>query len=766
MILAMLLVLGMGMVQGCAPGDIKSYTAKAQQAGELIFEGKAVSAGKMGDKPAEEGETEPQEERSGESVEETEAEPQEEQSAESAEEASERSAQKSAGNWDLEAEALGIAINEPEADKEPDGAVSMAEMGIQIQRRTQGSDGEDFTAGEESAETDPEEGINAGEETAKETGAGKDSGKTEPQGLAAMAEKLSEEARSAMEEQAESFTGHLSGRDSFGEKEQEALQAVLEKRPYGEKTLCLANTVGTAKDSGSVFLLLFDREALTVRGKVQGDLWFYAGEEAELLSEGLPFGKVCGIQTGGEEFLLAETGKGKEAEAQVYRIREKCAGPCFTGAKSIAQTADGLCVTYASHFVHYEPIDGSWSGEGTLSCFYRWEGDRFTQQTVRELTAEQYLAYMQPDTEAEEELLWKEGQEEKFYAPQTGREELRYSFFAVGDGRVGYRECRIGRPLQEEEDALARDFNPAGERNVTVTYRYRITELESGVLSVSGKTYDGEGFYFADYDGREEELRVSPVPAPYGKNRIANQQNSLQPKGRAALERIRQVQPYSPEDVCFVQTADYDGDGKSESFVAVGGYDRFLGAPVCDLWFAAEKEPVLLAEGLPVKDCHIMQDGEKRWLLLSGYCAEGVTDRLYGVAGGEAVRYLENAFAIAAGENGGLQARLTGDAGARLRYYHFREGAMEEYGLQEKPVRTLLDYGNGNAVYRRLCRFSDRAEEGLSYLEQDNGLIHVTIAGRDGRTDYETYCVRDAMLVLVDSGEWTDSEKESVGQEN
>lgn len=760
-ILAILLVLGLGTVQGCAPGDFKDYTAKAQQAGEMIFEGKSVPAGVAAGELSQGPETMLQEE----TEEETETMPKDT----SAKEAPAGTGQETAKDLNLDAAALPLPEKGEETGSGQEDGVSMGEMGIRIRPRAQETETTKAAGREEerpeegSAGMDPGEGETAERENAEAVSLKEAGDRTHKPGLAAMAGQLPEEVCSAMDLRAKSFTGHLSGRDSFGKGEQEALQAVLQKRPYDEKTLCLANTVEAAGKDAGVFLLLFDREGLAVRGKVQGDLWFWAGKEAQLLSQGQPFGKVCGIQTGGEAFLLAETGNGKTAKAQVYRAGEECAGPCFAGAKSITQTADGLCVTYASHFVEYEPADGSWSGEGLLSYFYRWEKDAFVQQAVRPLTVEQYLSYIQPDTETAADLLWKEGQEEKFYGPQAEREKLRYCFFAVGDNRVGYRECRIGTPSRAEEDAFGEASNAERERNVTAAYRYRITELENGVLSPSCKTYDGAGYYFADYDGRKEELYMSTVPAAYGKNRLADLQDSLAPKGHAALERVLEVQPYMPEDICFVRTADYDGDGTTESFVAAGAYDRFLGTPVCDLWFSSEKGTVLLAEGLPVKDCRILQDGENCWFLLSG-CGG---DRLYGATDGMAARYLENAFAIAAGENGGLEARLMADGGARLYYYHFREGTMEEYGLQEKPVGMLLDFGNGRAVYRRLQKLSETLGAGLSCLEQENGLLHVKIAGRDGRTDYETYRVQDGMLVLWDSGEWTEDNgpgNEGVGQ--
>lgn len=699
--LAWIIALTLGMTAGCAPGDISRYTARAQQAGEEIFEGKVVPASVGPVKEANVAESGPEE---------TEKTPE-------------------------ETEAATETVNESETTTETAGGAE-----------TENSAGETAAEPESAVETKNEEPEGAASENESQQEEEKETEQQETEKLPTMMAQADERVQKALEEKAESFTGKLAGKDELEKTELDALLAVLQQEDYDDRTLCLINSASFEGQESDSFLLFGDSTALTARGKLSGDLWLYAGGKAVKVQEDAEFLGLRTVACGGENFLSVQTKEDGTSDAQLYRIEEGKAQPCFTDAVSIVQAADELLVSYRADCVQYDPVSEEWSGgEEEITYVYAPAGKEFEQLPVRELTAEQYLAYIQPDGTDSESQLWKAQQEERFYNPDEEETEHRYSFFAIGDSWIGYQECRIGLP----ED---------GSSHAVADYRYQIAKLENGKLTAQSETHSGSGYYFEQWDRQTEELeKLAGLPAMYLKNRIDRAAQSLNGKERAALQSVLKVQEYDAEGLCFVQQQDYDGDGEAESFVTIGRYDGILGAPVCDLWFAAQGEATLLEENLPVKSV-LSCKGEKAaggnaLFLLEGYEAEGAKDRLYGVREKKPQRYLENAQKIEVEENEDLIAWISREEGKLPYYYHILNGEVVEYGLRESMPERLLQYENGRAVYRSLQKFADLQGGELSCLERENGLIHVMIQDRNGKISHETYDVTGDRLVLTECGD-------------
>lgn len=710
--LAMIITLTLGLAAGCAPGDISRYAAKAQQAGEAIFEGRAVPAAAEAENAADRPET----------------------TAPGAESTSDPE-QESAGEAESFVEPESASIEESSAEAE-----SVSEASAEIQSTAE-------------SETFAEVQSTAGAETAvgmQDTSVSRDPDSTPQEQsqtieLPAMMKTVEERTLAAVAQKAEWINGTLAGKDTITKAQQDALQAVLEQEAYSDKTLCLINSASFEGQETGSFLLFCDNTALTARGKMSGDLWYYAGEKAVRILKNAEFMQLHPIQCGGRNYMLVQTLEDGKTSAQVYRVKDGRAAGCFTNAVSVEQEGDVLRVNYKSEHNQYDPTSESWSGgEAEITYFYVPGEDGFVQESVRKLTTEQYLAYIQPEENDADAQHFREEQEEKFYHTYEDAQEYRYSFFAIGDSRIGYRECRIGLPGE----------NADGNDHVVAEYTYHIAKLENGKLTQQCETLSGSGYYFAQWSQKKEELqKLFEIPTLYLKNRIDRTGRTLQPKERTALQCVQAVQEYDADGLCFVEQEDYDGDGEAESFVAIGRYDGILGAAVCDLWFVSGNEPVLLEEKLPVTNVLSFESEGTSLFLLEGFETDGARDRLYGVKEAAAQRFLKNASGIEVEENGDLTAQIKGAEGELPYFFHILNGEVTEYGAQEKTPEILLDYENGKAVYRQMQKLADMQEGELSCLVRENGLIHVMLTDPKGNVSYETYRVQSDALVLIDCGD-------------
>lgn len=737
--LAMIITLTLGLASGCAPGDISRYAAKAQQAGEAIFEGRVVPAAAEVADASGEGETAAEK---AESEEETETVPETGNLTASKPESSPANESLNGSDSGTELEDFGGAGSnsggsgaaaETEENAEI-GDAAEAQSTSEMQNTAEAQSDSEMQNTAESQNTAETQSTSKSQNTSE-------SQQAQPTELPAMMKQVGERVQTAMAERADRIVGSLAGRDTLTKVQQDALQAVLKQQSYGDKTLCLISSASfEGKETGS-FLLFYDSTALTARGKVNGDLWFFTGNKAVSVLKNAEFTQLQAIKCGGRDFLLIQTKKGGKTNAQAYRVKDGKPEGCFVNAVSIEPEGDELQVSYQSDHVQYDPASGKWSGgKAAITYFYVSGEDDPEQESVRKLTAEQYLAYIQPDEADAEAQDFKRTQEEKFYNTYEAGQERSYSFFALGNDRIGYRECRIGTSEQETDE----------NGHAVAEYTYYLAKLENGRLTQQCESLSGSGYYFARWDQKEEELQsLAEIPAMYLKNRIDRAERTLQPGERIALQSVQAIQEYDTDGLCFVEQADYDGDGKKESFVAIGRYDGILNAPVCDLWFVAGEEAVQLEEKLPLKAVFSFEKEGISLLLTEGFEADGARERLYGVKEAAAQRYLKNASEIEVEENGDLTARI----GELPFYYHVADGEVAEYGVQEKAPEMLLDYDNGKAVYRQLQRLEKLQEGKLSCLVRENGMIHVMLTDKNGGVSYETYRVQNGSLVLADCGE-------------
>lgn len=632
--------------------------------------------------------------------------------------------------------AAGPAIEAPETET-TDRDVMETEPAAEtenISEKAGGEEKETETAAEPVSDTAVIDSTPVSDEKAEE----------EPLALPAMMTEVPEKALEAMKKQADRFTGHLAGRDRLSRTENAAILTVLKREAYDEKTLCLQNAaVYDGKDSGS-FLLFMEGNLLTARERVRGDLWYFDGETAEKIADDTVFNGMRLVNRSGRKFLLTETKTEEGKAAQVYLIKEGKWVPCFEGADEITETADGFCVSYPAEYVRYDPLVGEWNGgENSVPYFYTLTAEGFVQQTGKELTVEEYLSYIQPGPKDAAAREFLERQEEIFYS--SGEEEITYSyrFFSVGTDRIGYEEHKIGLPAKRTD----------GIDYAVAEYSYGIFELQKGKLAPDSVSYTGKGRYFTDYGNREEELaKQNEVPAALAENEIGSSLSVLSAAKKKALNAVTGIQEYPEDALCFVDAADYDGDGKKEAFVAVGSYDGAFGAAVCDLWFVGNGTPQLLAEGLPMKRMIRCGIGKNSLLLFEGYEVSGTQDLVFAVTDQKAHRCLPEAGKIEMQADGSAVVRQAGRFDSAPGYYYFENGSAAEYALQQVQPKMLLDYENGGAVYKRLLSLAGGREEGLECLLRDNGLFHVMITGTDGAVSYETYRLTENFLILTDCG--------------
>lgn len=704
---AMLLALMMGLTAGCAPGNISRYVQKAQQAGERMFEGATVQV------TADGGSTETDE-----------AAAMSREQTPNGDLRSDEAEQESADGQNADGvQQEGAGSEETQAPSEEAEASS---------GETQAPSGETEAPSEETqasfgeTETSSEEGTDSSEEIK----------------LPAMVQEAPAKAQEFLRENAERFSGSLAGSGKLSREQDAAVAAVLAQEDYGAGTICLLNSGSFEGNSGS-FLFLADYTSLAARGKMSGDLWFFNGQIAAKAAEDVQLLQLRLVQSGGDSFLLIRTQEQEGERAQLYQVSEGVCRPGFENALSIEETEDGFCVTYASEGKQYDPADRSWKGEPEKLPYYYERGENgFVQQTVRALTQKEYLAYIQPqekDGQAEE---WKEKQE-KFFNTLSGENcDYRYSFFAVGEERIGYRQCRVGCSVENGE----------GADHAVAEYSYAITLLEDGRLTQECAVCGGNGYYFADWENREQEREaLEVIPNGYRENRIGKVAQSGSAAEVSALGRVREVQDYPDSGICFIRTADYDGDGGRETFVAAGRYDGAFGAPVCDLWYVSEELPILLLENLPVRSVELCEQEKTFLLLMEGYEKEGASDYLFGVKEGKAQRYLEAAAKIELEGDKDIRAWMKGAEQERPCYYRVQDGEPVEYGLQEREAEALLEYRNGSVVLKRLESLAGGMEN-LLCLHRENGLWHLMLMEDGSPVSYETYQVQGNALVLTDCG--------------
>ena len=199
----------------------------------------------------------------------------------------------------------------------------------------------------------------------------------------------------------------------------------------------------------------------------------------------------------------------------------------------------------------------------------------------------------------------------------------------------------------------------------------------------------------------------------------------------------------------FADTADYDGDGTQESFVAAGEYDGAFGAPVCDLWYVTESGATLLKESLPIRDVSRYGLGKTSLYLLEGYGIGGAGDVLYCVWEGQARQLLEGAGRIEVSHNGDLTAWDLQE-GDRPSYYFYSEGTAAQYPLRTADAEKLLEFDNGQAVYDSLLLWEP---ERIDCVRYDNGVWEVTAVLDNGAAFYQILEEREQSLVLTGCGE-------------
>lgn len=672
---AMMVVLSLGMITGCAPGDISRYAERAQQAGEVIFEGKVVPA--AADNAA----------------------------AESAE-----GTLTEAGTTLTDAGNADTAETPEAAGQEED--LTAVEM-------------EDANAAESTAEAKDGTGTEADREAAQSMAAA----------VPAMMTEVPQNVLDAFAAKAEQFSGNLAGRDGLSRTEKAALLAVLQQESYDGKTLCLQNAGQYDGKTWGSWLLFFGSASLTARDRVRGDLWFFDGGSARKVERDVVFTRMRLSNVRGNQFLLTQKEKDSKMQAQVYGVQDKRVVPYFENAVSVTETGDGLCVSYDAAYFQYDPLVREWSGaEESIPYFYEAAESGFVLQPVKRLTAEEYLAYIPPSEG--DAAAFRERMEEKFYTTEDENGVYSYRFFALGENRIGYQEQKKGRP--------------DGISHAVAEYRYGIFELTGGLLTADSTVWQGKGFYFENPKEKEQELAEwNEIPARYQQCRMGS--TAIRAAEKQALAAVCSIQEYPADALCFISAADYDGDGRKETFVAAGGYDGAFGAPICDLWYVGGAEPKLLVEGWPMKDSLKYEMGKNAVQLFAGYEISGVEDQLFSVKNGAVQRCLPKAGKIEIQADKTLMAWTAGTADAPG-YYRLQDGETQEYGLQEIKLKSLLDYENGAAVYKRFLSQAGGEESRLTCLRRDNGLIHVMLQDTEGKVSYETWRAEGNSLILSDCG--------------
>lgn len=383
------------------------------------------------------------------------------------------------------------------------------------------------------------------------------------------------------------------------------------------------------------FLLMFESTPLTARGRISGDLWYYDGESARLLEKGIV---VTGLQqvTGiGNPFVILETEVSGKKQAAVWTVKDQKCEKLLEDAETIEATKDGVCTFYPAEKTVYDPLVSEWdSAEETVPVYYERTADGFAERSYRELTASEYLAYVSAEDSDEEAQAWKEKLEEQFYTQTDENTEYTYWFYAIGEDKIAYRCREVGQSVGQ------------GRRNRSCGCKVQLVYQQPG----SGKADQSIGddqrgwIFFPSRSEQEEALEsLEDIPNEFTKNRLNKVQKTARATVGQAVAQILEVQEYPDDALCFAETADYDGNGKKETFAAIGRYDGAFGAPVCDLWFVGADGAVLEEENFAFKELEKLGSA---FVLYRGYEVSGVSDMLFGVQEQGAVRLLKTDGAL------------------------------------------------------------------------------------------------------------------------
>ena len=562
---------------------------------------------------------------------------------------------------------------------------------------------------------------------------------TAPQ-IPALMTEVTDSVYEAYAQKSDAFTGKLAGYDRLSRAENAALAAVLSQKEYGDKTLCLQNMAKYDSNASESFLLMFESTPLTARGRISGDLWYYDGESARLLEKGIV---VTGLQqvTGiGTPFVILETEVSGKKQAAVWTVKDQKCEKLLEDAEMIEATKDGVCAFYPAEKTVYDPLVSEWdSAEETVPVFYERAADGFAERSYRELTASEYLAYVSAEDSDEEAQAWKEALEEQFYTQTDENTEYTYWFYAIGEDKIAYRCRKVGQSVGQED----------GIDHAVAKYSWCISSLDQGKLTKASEAISGDGFFFPSRLEQEEALdSLKDIPNEFAKNRLDKVQKTARAAVSQAVAQILEVQEYPDDALCFAETADYDGNGKKETFAAIGRYDGAFGAPVCDLWFVGADGAVLEEENFAFKELEKLGSA---FVLYRGYEVSGVSDMLFGVQEQGAVRLLKQMGHFELDDDGDLMAWTAG-AEAAPGYYDISLRTLTEYSTEEIHEKELLQYKNGKAVLKSILRQVGSDSGKIQILSGENDMIHVNFSDAQGNW-YETWKVENDRLVLTDSGE-------------
>ena len=572
---------------------------------------------------------------------------------------------------------------------------------------------------------------------------------TAPQ-IPALMTEVTDSVYEAYAQKSDAFTGKLAGHDRLSRAENAALAAVLSQKEYGDKTLCLQNMAKYDSNANESFLLMFESTPLTARGRISGDLWYYDGESARLLENGIVVTGLQQVTEIGNPFVILETEVSGKKQAAVWTVKDQKCEKLLEDAETIEATKDGVCTFYPVEKTVYDPLVSEWdSAEETVPVYYERTVDGFAERSYRELTVSEYLAYVSAEDSDEEAQAWKEKLEEQFYTQTDENTEYTYWFYAIGEDKIAYRCREAGQSVGQEE----------GIDHAVAKYSWCISSLDQGKLTKASETISGDGFFFPSRLEQEEALEsLEDIPNEFTKNRLDKVQKTARATVNQAVAQILEVQEYPDDALCFAETADYDGDGKKETFAAIGRYDGTFGAPVCDLWFVGADGAVLEEENFAFKELEKLGSA---FVLYRGYEVSGVSDMLFGVQEQGAVRLLKQMGHFELDDDGDLMAWTAGTEAAPG-YYDISLRTLTEYRLEEIREKELLQYKNGKAVLKSILRQVGSDSGKIQILSGENDRIHVNLSDAEGSW-YETWKVENDRLVLTDSGEGSVKEVHESG---
>lgn len=562
---------------------------------------------------------------------------------------------------------------------------------------------------------------------------------TAPQ-IPALMTEVTDSVYEAYAQKADAFTGKLAGHDRLSRAENAALTSVLSQKEYDDKTLCLQNMAKYDSNASESFLLMFESTPLTARGRISGDLWYYDGETAQLLEKGIVVTGLKQVTGIGTPFVILESEASGKKQAAVWTVTDQKCEKLFDDAETIEATTNGVCAFYPAEKTVYDPLVSEWdSAEETVPVYYERTADGFAESSYRELTASEYLTYVSAEDSDEEAQAWKEELEEQFYTQTEEDAEYTYWFYAIGEDKVAYRCRTVGQSVGQED----------GIDHAAAKYSWCISSLNQGKLTKASETISGDGFFFPSRLEQEEALdSLKDIPNEFAKNRLDKVQKTARAAVGQAVAQILEVQEYPNDALCFAETADYDGDGKKETFAAIGRYDGTFGAPVCDLWFVGADGAVLEEENFAFQELEKLGSA---FVLYRGYEVSGVSDMLFGVQEQGAVRLLKQMGRFELDDDGDLMAWTAG-AKAAPGYYDISLRTLTEYSTEEIHEKELLQYKNGKAVLKSILRQVGSDSGKIQILSGENDRIHVNFS-ENSESWYETWKIENDRLVLTDSGD-------------